>query len=490
MADYNDGDDADNTPDDQKKVNAPQVGAGDKSVSSADDIGVSKPTLKDGSVPPELRYVGLVVSSFMILGGFYAVLHSARLYGVAILLICVGFGIMLAAFGAQAEGRIFKFNVVGGGALAVLLYLLLVKLPITPSENYVRGRIEQTGAFKEVLGAARSGFFVGRPRKDSDFEFVIFEREMDSTQFYFYFLFPDGAATRELYIGCIDTDIARQLMGSNEELVFSLEARGGEQYQLIDNKSAKQVGQVNKTRCASGEPNPIPPMEISLWNSFIGLAFAQSSEIGSVQRAVLSLDAEDGAERDFARSAIGQLSTPDAFQVVADTWDIAESSYRADLGRLVGWADAISRDRKTAVQLARSLSRAQLEYLVQITGQGDFTLRQFATQVLQSLLETTRVSAGLPKEKADEVISAVVAGLRDYDFRPVAKNDVSFSSSNRYYNTLISIEFSGCNIGETYRDEVSRQLGRAISMVSDNRTRTKTFNKIREIRETLAACKN
>lgn len=444
--------------------------------------------LKEGGVPPEVRYIGIAISSIMIFCGFFAVLYSAKAYGLVVLLICVGFGVMLAAFGSLGGGRIFNFNLVGGAALAVVLYLLVYNLPIKSSENYVRGRIEQTASLEQVTGGARSNFFVGRPRKGSDFEFIIFEREMNSTQLYFYFVFPDDADVRDLYIGCIDTKIASELVGNTEELILSLEAEGGGRYSLIDNKRAKKIGQTNKTRCENDEPRKNPATEISFLSGLIGSAFAQDAEANGLREAIRSLEAEDAAQRDFARAHIGTLKTAGEFQLVADSWDISSSTYRQDLGRLVGWSEAISRDRRNAVYIAQSLSKPEFQYLVQLTGQGDFTLRQFATEVLHRLLETTSWSGAPSAEKSDELVGAVISGLGDLDFQPVVKTDVAFSSEKRFYNTLISIEFSGCNISADYRGKLSQELGRALTMIKDNNERLKSFHKIREIRDTMAAC--
>ncbi|MCY1240197.1 hypothetical protein D9M72_530320 [compost metagenome] len=139
--------------------------------------------------------------------------------------------------------------------------------------------------------------------------------------------------------------------------------------------------------------------------------------------------------------------------------------------------------------IAQSLSRAQLDYLVQLTGQGDFTLRQFSTEVLHRLLETTSWSSGPTKEKARDLIDAVASSLSDPEFQPVDKSTVDFSAEKRFFNTLISLEFSGCNIGKEYRTDLLNPLSQAVIRIEDPRARLKMLHKSKEIREGMAACK-
>lgn len=374
--------------------------------------------------------------------------------------------------------------------MAVALYLLLFNFQIDPLESFARGKIERTDGLIQVVGSARQNFFVGRPRKNADYEFVIFERDIESNQLYFYFQFPEGSKVKELYIGCIDSSLVREVMGSEHELILSLEDAGAEgEFRLVDNQTAKSIGKPNRTRCESDETTATTSTEVTFLGSLWTSAHAQMGETSLAEQAVKALESEDAAQRDFARTQIGMLSAPEAYRIVAESWDIAASSYRADLGRLVGWSSAIERDRKMAVYIAESLSRPQFDYLVQLTGQGDITLRQFSTEVLHRLLETTSWPQGPSAEKSQALVEAVTAGLRDPELRPIEKTDVGFSADNRLYNTIVSIGFTECNIAPTYVTGLLSAMSGLIEQFTPEANKQKTLEKLKFVTKSLQSCK-
>lgn len=440
----------------------------------------------DQGVPVNLHYAGIAVGLVMLAGGFAVLIFNQQLYSVGALLICVGFGIALAVFGARANGTLLNFNVVGGGALAIVLYLLLYNFPMRLSEGYVRGKIEQTNQLVNVVGTAGQSFFVGRPRQNSDFEFVIFESELDSPQMYFYFQFPEGSMPKELYIGCIDSALVREAMRSDRDVVLSLEM--SEPFQLIDHRSARSIGKLNKTRCSNTDTDTIPSDQISLmeWMSID----AHAGEIDPVllKLAIVSLESEDASLRDHARTQIASLTRPEDFAVVADEWDVDISSYRADLGRLVGWSAAIERDRRTAVYIAESLPAEKLRYLAQLPGQGDFTLRQFSTEVLHRLLETTSWPSGPEPLKAGEIVEAVSEVLRNPDAPVVMKPGVDFSPQNRLYNVVVAIGFAECNIGSSVRPALISAMSGLARELTASQDSPKTLGRLQHVLAELKSC--
>jgi hypothetical protein len=443
----------------------------------------------DAGVPANLQYIGIIVGVAMLAGGFFAMIFNDRLYGVGVLLVCVGFGITLAVFGSRASGVFLNFNLVGGGAMAVALYLLLFNFPITPFESYVRGKIERTDKLVNVVGTARKSFFVGRPGPNADFEFVIFEQDSDSSQFYFFFQFPEGHQTRELYIGCIDSSIIRGAMGGSDQLVLTLEDIGTEgEYQLVDNQTGQPVGTLNKKRCAVTGDTPVSAGEVGLlqWPSIS--AHAQSGEAAALEQALPLLESEDASQRDFGRTLLASLNEPESYKAIARSWNIQKSSYRADLGRLVGWSSAIERDRRIAVFIAESLSPEQFGYLVQLTGQGDITMRQFATEVLHRLLETTSWPSGPTPATAKEMVGAVIDVLRDPDAAATRKPDVAFSPDNRIYNTVVAIGFTDCNIAAALRGEVIGVLNQLQRRLAAAANAPRTLKKLNAVLARLKTC--
>lgn len=443
----------------------------------------------DQGFPVGLTYTGLAVGVGLLAAGLGTMVYSIQLYGIGVLSLCIGLAITLAVFGNRAEGTIFRFNVAGAGAMAIVLYLLLLFYPIIPFEIYAKGKIQQTEGLAGVLGTARNEFFVGRPQKTGNYEFVIFEKDLGPGQLYFHFQFPQESTVKELYIGCINSSVVKAAMEKRSELSFTLEqGQAGGEYQLIDNDTSAPIGKLNRKRCNEGDTDRIPTSEIGWLNMLIPSAHAQQPKAFDLQSVTRSLEAEDPGQRDFGRSQIGSIAAENEFAALAADWNVATSSYRNDLGHLVGYSTAIDQDRQRAVYIANSLSTEQLRYLVQLTGQGDFTLRQFATEVLHRLLETTGWPSGPEPDKSKAIIDAVIEGVRTTDFQVVKKPEVDFSSENRLYNTLVSVGFTECNIAPQYRPGLISAVQQLTAELSSLPDKAKTRAKSEQVARRLSSC--
>ena len=207
----------------------------------------------------------------------------------------------------KTAGTLFKFNVVGGGALAVLLYLLLYNFPVVPIESYVKGTIARTGSMRYVVGGARQQFLVCRPADNTDFQFVLFEKEADSPQVYFSFQLPENSDIREFYIGCIDTDIFREAMSAGRDVVFALEKSREGEYQLLDNRTARRVGKFNDRLCSGDGLERERADEVSFLGWLSTSAHAQSLQAPDLDSLLQSLSSEDASEREFARVKLASL---------------------------------------------------------------------------------------------------------------------------------------------------------------------------------------
>lgn len=438
-----------------------------------------------GSVPRELRYVAVAVGLLLLLAGVVAMAMENRLFTAGALFLCVGFGITLAVFGANAKGAFMNLNVVGGGALAVALYLLIYNYPMPLAEAYARGRIENSAEMSGVAGTARQKFLVGRPQRTADYQFVIFEREVESPYIKFLFQTGSGADGAEFYISCIDSALVRSAMHGNEELVLSLE-KDGEIYRLVDNRSGRQVGTPNRPIC--DEPGSPRPADSPVgWLDVLSMAAYAKDEAPALAELFASLESDDPAEREAARVELSELEDPAAVAAIAQSWDVRRSSYRADLGRLVAWSGLIERDRALAVVITTSLSVDQLGYLARLTGQGDITLRRYATEVFHRLLETTSWSGGPSQQREQELVDAVAAVLQSRIPAASGKSGVAYSRDTNVYNMVVAVWFAECNLGKTARAGILaalRDLDRRIAPGDLPKTRAK----LRETTERLQSC--
>jgi hypothetical protein len=104
----------------------------------------------DTGVPRYLAVWGIFVGFAIAAGGVAMVVLFGQVpQAMSALTICVGFGIVLASFGARAGGTWGGFAVVGAGAMAIPLFLLVEQfIPATPLAFAKRGLV--SGDFSKV----------------------------------------------------------------------------------------------------------------------------------------------------------------------------------------------------------------------------------------------------------------------------------------------------------------------------------------------------
>ncbi|MEM8811894.1 MAG: hypothetical protein AAGF59_04690 [Pseudomonadota bacterium] len=445
----------------------------------------------DPGVPEGRWHFAIGFSVFLILVGLGAMALVERLFAVGLISVCVGFGIALAAFGTRIGGKFMSFNVVGGGATAIALYLLLVTYQIAPVsvDKFLEGEIIQTGHLINVRGRAKSTFLTGRRTGTGDFRFIVFEDEIGDGFVRFNFDFPEDeeGSPREIFFNCIDTAHFKKAIESGTPLSLALEKVEGDVFQLFDTSAAVAIGQMNVLTCRPSESGPDISREVGFLDWLSPPAHAQANP-ADIRKLIRDLESADGYRRDVARDKLAGLRGAEAYRAVTGSWTIANSSYRADLGRLVAWSSAIDRQRANAVTLAEALSRPQIHYLVQLTGHGDITMRQFATEILHRLLETTGWPNGPNQARAKEIVGATLAGFGTSAPPPVRKKGAKFSQGNQLYNTVVAIRFTECNIGEAYRTPVIGSLQGFTQRHRSNRNLQRTVTEAGKVLATLNAC--
>lgn len=467
---------------------APPTGAGPEPTTPAAQSGV----------PQELWIMGLGFSLVLILAGLVAMAADyARLFSIGALAVCIGFGVALTIFGTRAGGTFLNFNVIGGGAMAVVLYLLLYMNPISPPDSkYLEGIIYDTRSFKNVRGSAKDVFLTGRSEGgDGNFRFVVFEREIGRGSVRFNFDFAEGGTQKEFFINCISAQDLKTAISRQEKFSLSLEkveTAGDDpteaKFRLIETSSGREIGRMNQRNCETSDVAPSLSGAVGYLDWFATAAHAQQGPAVDIPTAIALLESDDGNQRDHAREQLALLRGATAYTAVTASWNIKESSYRADLGRLVAWSAAIDQNRATAVTLAEALSPAQVRYIVQLTGQGDITMRQFATEVLHRLLETTGWPSGPSAARAQEIVDATLAVFASPGPDLLPKAGVQLKPDTLLYNAVVAIGFTKCNIGALYRQRVVDALSSLAARLSSSADSAKTADKVRQVLVVLKAC--
>lgn len=454
---------------------------------------------KDSEIPYELWRKGIWFSILLISGGLIVMwmadgLSADILLSIGALAVCIGFGIALAVFGNRAGGTFLTFNVVGGGATAIALYLLIGINPIKNTPKFLIGNIYQTSKLKDVRGRAEQVFLTGRTTVDGDFRFFAFENELGNGVVRFNFEWPediianDESIPKELFINCIPAETLKNAIALGQTLSLELEALGEGQFRLMNTSSGVAMGRQNDSNCFDPISEPSIADEVGSLDIFLLMAFAQVGEPVDIPMNLALLESADGELRDQAREKLASLREADAYKAVVDSWNIFDSSYRADLGRLVAWSTAINQDRAMAVLLAEALSSDQLRYVVQLTGQGDITMRQLATNVLYRLLETTSWPSGPSPERAQNIVEVTLEALTINGPELVLKSSMRFIPDNLLYNTIVAVDFANCNILDVYRLQILDRMTALSAELVTVPSKARTSDKIKKVIDNFGTC--
>lgn len=441
------------------------------------------------NVPLPLTLLGVAVGAAISIGGFLDIRSGPAQLSPGYLAICVGFGIILVAFGSRAIGRFGDWTVAGCGAVAIVLYLIITQLPAPVAKPYVVVHLRNTHTMQGILVKASDGILVGRPNTGQNYNMLVFPKDFSSAVDYFDITFQNAADKnpKEFTIGCVSAEQIIPLLSKGGEANFSLREIGDPKDPkfVLEDLVTKKTYSRNGSGC-----DPVVPLPIALrlpylkdFNPF-STAHAAEGEVGSVENALMLLESESPQQRDAARDFLAKSAGPDDWAAMTQSWNIGQSSYRGDLGRLVAWVTAIRKDRRKAVEIGKSMTNDQFAYTLQLAGYGDSTMRSWATEFVSWQLQASAWTNGLTdrtKTYSDLYNAAILIKTP-----APQKRGVVFDVNNRIYNLLVAAQYSGCNTSTDFRSDMAASL-------TVYRTDTSYGPKVRQLADdvgkAVAACK-
>src|SRR5262249_50555947 len=147
-------------------------------------------TRDDPGIPQRLTYLAIIVGLLLVIVGVGMMTFGPSLmvsdprFKVWVLVICIGFGIVLVAFGTRVAGTWRSWSVVGSGAMAIVLFSILEGATRwTPSPSYVKGTLHGTAQMYSVSIIAAVPLLVGK-HLGEDYHFAAFPNDLNSPTFY------------------------------------------------------------------------------------------------------------------------------------------------------------------------------------------------------------------------------------------------------------------------------------------------------------------
>lgn len=312
------------------------------------------------------------------------------------LLLCLGVGLVLAAFGGQATVRIGGIIMAGVAAVTLGLFIYLQY----ESRNLIlQGTIEgfDYETYKKL--AIQKELILGRtvPKdnlKKSQYEFVIFKKNIDDITFVTVALArrdKQKPEERELRVHKCNFERA---FGGSQKLEWELREEGEDPDRILtlvnipNNKTIAREGELTLGECATTR-TPIGPI-------LINAAFAQERSDIDVPLMLERLKNDDTATRRGARDALSQAPVED-IPTIMETFRKKDVSYREKLGICVALAEMLRADKHRADAIRSKLNDADLNLMLDAAGDPDRTVRVYAAEFLYDLEDTRTTKLAIPR---------------------------------------------------------------------------------------------
>jgi hypothetical protein len=355
----------------------------------------------DGGVPRGLAGWGIVVGLIIATGGAAMVVLFAQVpQALATLTLCVGFGIVLAAFGSRAAGNWGGFAVVGAGGLAVVLFLLLEHY--LPQSLYKRGSV--SGDFSKVADLRivdEDPLYSRRDRTTGQIRFIILDDKFKTAQVLIQVDTTEKGSGVEYFQMVGDGQkIAQKYLRPNAPVItwtFDYNRRqvrdGADVIFRVPEELDEEI--VGGRRRSGSLLQLLSPMS----------SVMAAEGTGWVESLISALKADDPAARRNARDGLtarGVAAVAPLMAALAETPD----DYRLKGGAISVVSDILRSDESLRGQISAALSPSDIALLSSsAASDSDPTVRLQATDFLYRLKDPRSVAPTLGhlKERADDI---------------------------------------------------------------------------------------
>lgn len=347
------------------------------------------------------------------------------------LLLCVGLALVLTGFGARASGTWKSWSVAGAGAMAVVLYLLLLNIPIDasgPAKEAMIARIE--GGFDEktravqVEGPSNEKLYTAWPRVNSTLKVRIEKDHITSGCISFVTVVPSGTKEFEhpTYIpaGFFKGKFARMTPGAPEHLALSYDSGTKTLFADENHKSA-----ISFPRCPIGlDRGPAAGAAAGAkkrpWVDWLLSWAADAGQVAESPEELIGLLISDSAL--VRREARQLLANAGAAAVRPLMTELAKhpNTYRIQLGTVVALSGML-KSEAMAAKIRSALSQTDISMLVPLVANEDKTLMLWATEALTKLNDS----------RADEGLVAIIENTGHSNSMPTVAQILSVSENQK-----------------------------------------------------------
>jgi hypothetical protein len=376
--------------------------------------------------------VGLAIS---IGGAVMLIFFGSQIPHPAALTLCVGFGIVLAAFGSRAAGSWGGFAVVGAGALAVLLFLLLEYfIPKDPIAFAKRGTM--VGDFSKVAELRivdEDPLYSRHDRTTRSIRFIVLDRKFKTPQISIQVDTTEKGEGREFFQMVGDSNrLSQKYLESDKSVIawaFDYHRR------VVKDGNDVIFGvpeELNEGLVGDGRKATTSLRSFELF----GRAIAAEQPMDLIE----NLSVDDPAIRRNARDGLTTLG-PSAVPAMMAALRGAPDNYRLKAGIILSLSEMLRSNDRLREQISKALTASDISTLVSTAASDkDPTVRLQTTDFLYRLRDARSVNPALGgvKNASDEkaaynstlILKSIAPTLSEAEKKRVG-TELSVSKSSR-----------------------------------------------------------
>ncbi len=362
---------------------------------------VNSPRPENG-FPEKYIIFGVGIGIFLVLLGT-VILFLGKNQVASSLTICVGFGLVLAAFGAKVAGSWAGWSATGAGAMAVLLFIMLQQYTPDGEVELLKGEIR--GDFSRVAEIRiidEEPMYIYRDVPVRRIKFIGIGKELKSKRIRIQIDTTEKEPGKEFF----------ELIGDTEKIKSAFAK--GVLIQWKFDYSARRVTDGEEIILA--EQDAISPTAFGVRSdapsNWWGLsAFAQDAakvfDINAVNAAIADLRNDDTFIRRNARDSLASAGVGAVPPLLAALHQ-SENDYRIRLGVIYALAEMLRANPIQGPEISQKLNEDDFPLLVKAASDQDKTIRYQAAEFLYDLKDIRAVqpSFDAAKEAKDEGVAS------------------------------------------------------------------------------------
>lgn len=350
-----------------------------------------------------MMMVGIIIGLVLIGAGFAGKVFLEETAVQANVILAIGAGVLLAAFGGQASARFGPFVLAGVVAITAFFMWWLDRTERGIAERQVSGRIADVDLRRFDVKIRNEGYAYARSELDA-YDFVFLERDLRHETTFITLANKRGAENCPAHFG--GEDCLLTLRVPKQAFLDALSDGKAVEWRF-DGASGKLVDgagtAVSIVSAPFAEPVHAAAAGMSL-PSFVNSAHAQDEVIEDPRRlrqALADLVSDDLDTRRLARDVLG--AGPISWvKPIADHLVANDGNYRVELGCVVALSQMLRSGKDRASDIRTRLTDQHIAALVGTAGDADQTMRIYAAEFLVDLADARSVMLALDLAAATE----------------------------------------------------------------------------------------